>query len=96
LARPDLYVVDEPFVGLDPLGIQSLLDLMVKMKEEGAAILMSTHILSMAEQYCDRFIFLHEGRIRLQGTLAQIRKQIGGTQLSLQDIYLALARGETP
>ncbi|RYL94511.1 ABC transporter ATP-binding protein [Sporolactobacillus sp. THM19-2] len=95
LVRPDLYIVDEPFVGLDPLGIQSLLDLMVEMKKEGAAILMSTHILSTAEQYCDRFIILHEGKIVVQGTLDEIRARYGDPNASLQNIYLAVARGET-
>ena len=49
LVQPSLYIVDEPFMGLDPLGIQSLLDLMTKVKESGAGILMSTHILATAE-----------------------------------------------
>lgn len=95
LVHPELYIVDEPFVGLDPLGIQSLLDLMVEMKKGGSAILMSTHILSTAEQYCDRFIILHEGRIAVQGTLDQIRSRFGQAGASLQDIYLSVARGET-
>ncbi|WP_100488931.1 ABC transporter ATP-binding protein [Sporolactobacillus pectinivorans] len=95
LVSPDLYIVDEPFVGLDPMGIQSLLDLMVEMKREGAAILMSTHILSTAEQYCDRFIILHEGKIAAQGTLEEIRNRYGNPRASLHDIYLAVARGET-
>lgn len=95
LVRPDLYIVDEPFVGLDPIGIQSLLDLMVEMKGEGASILMSTHILSTAEQYCDRFIILHEGRIALQGTLGEIREKYGDPGASLHSIYLAIAKGET-
>ncbi|GAY77378.1 ABC transporter ATP-binding protein [Sporolactobacillus inulinus] len=95
LVRPDLYIVDEPFVGLDPLGIQSLLDLMTDMKKSGAAILMSTHILTTAEQYCDRFIILHDGRIAVQGTLDQIRRQFGDVNANLHEIYLAVARGET-
>ena len=74
LVQPSFYIVDEPFVGLDPLGIQSLLDLMKKMKENGAGILMSTHILATAERYCDRFIILHEGKVRAQGTLEELRK----------------------
>src|SRR5699024_5113536 len=49
LIEPELYIVDEPFVGLDPLGIQSYLDLMEEMKSQGAGILMSTHILATAE-----------------------------------------------
>ncbi|MCG0056880.1 ATP-binding cassette domain-containing protein, partial [Escherichia coli] len=50
LVQPSLYIIDEPFLGLDPLGIQSLLDLMTDMKKQGAGILMSTHILATAEQ----------------------------------------------
>ena len=56
LIQPSLYIIDEPFLGLDPLAINALLELMVTMKEQGAAILMSTHILATAEKYCDRFI----------------------------------------
>ncbi len=69
LVNPSLYIIDEPFVGLDPLGIQSLLDQMDEKKKEGASILMSTHILSTAEKHCDRIILLHEGRVRAQGTM---------------------------
>lgn len=94
LIRPALYIVDEPFVGLDPLGIQSLLELMVEMRQEGAAILMSTHILSTAEQYGDRFLILHDGHIAVSGTLSDIRSACGRPHASLQDIYLAVARGE--
>ncbi|MFT8362856.1 MAG: ABC transporter ATP-binding protein [Sporolactobacillus sp.] len=95
LIQPELYIIDEPFVGLDPLGIQSLLDLMVTEKRRGAALLMSTHILSTAEQYCDRFIILHQGQIAVQGTLAEIRREFGREQASLQEIYLSVARGES-
>ncbi|RYM02162.1 ABC transporter ATP-binding protein [Sporolactobacillus sp. THM7-7] len=95
LIRPDLYIVDEPFVGLDPIGIQSLLDLMEEMKDQGAAILMSTHILSTAEQYCDKFIILHDGQIAIQGTLKEIKRRFGRGEASLHDIYVAVARGET-
>jgi ABC-2 type transport system ATP-binding protein len=94
LVQPSLYIVDEPFVGLDPLGIQSLLDLMKKMKEAGAGILMSTHILATAEKYCDRFIILHEGKIRAQGTLEQLREQFSMPAASLDDIYIQLTKEE--
>lgn len=94
LVQPSLYIVDEPFVGLDPLGIQSLLDLMKKMKEAGAGILMSTHILATAEKYCDRFIILHEGKIRAQGTLEQLREQFSMPSASLDDIYIQLTKEE--
>ncbi|MCQ6559665.1 ABC transporter ATP-binding protein [Paenibacillus mendelii] len=77
LARPPLYIIDEPFLGLDPLGIRSLLDKLVEVKQEGAAIFMSSHILSTVETYCDRFIVLHHGKIIAQGTLQDIRSAAG-------------------
>ncbi|MGG5253338.1 ABC transporter ATP-binding protein [Neobacillus sp. SM06] len=94
LVQPPLYIIDEPFVGLDPLGIQSLLDLLKKMKERGAGILMSTHILATAEKYCDRFIILHEGKIRAEGTMAELRKQFSMPDASLDDLYIQLTKEE--
>ncbi|MFJ5715026.1 ABC transporter ATP-binding protein [Neobacillus sp. NPDC093127] len=94
LVQPSLYIVDEPFVGLDPLGIQSLLDLMKKMKENRAGILMSTHILATAEKYCDRFIILHEGKIRAKGTLEELREQFTMPSASLDDLYIQLTKEE--
>lgn len=49
LIEPSLYIIDEPFLGLDPLAIRSLLELMVKMKRRGASFLISSHILSTIE-----------------------------------------------
>ncbi|WP_066367995.1 ABC transporter ATP-binding protein [Neobacillus fumarioli] len=94
LVQPALYIVDEPFVGLDPLGIQSLLDLMEKMKENGSGILMSTHILTTAEKYCDRFVIIHEGKIRAKGTLAELRDQFEKPKASLDDLYIELTKEE--
>ncbi|WP_251554908.1 ABC transporter ATP-binding protein [Neobacillus muris] len=94
LVQPSLYIVDEPFVGLDPLGIQSLLDLMKKAKESGAGILMSTHILATAERYCDRFVILHEGKIRAKGTLDELRQQFSMPNATLDDLYIQLTKEE--
>lgn len=92
LVGPALYIVDEPFVGLDPLGIQSLLDLMGQMKESGAGILMSTHILATAERYCDRFIILHEGKVKAHGTMDQLRDEFGKPNATLDDLYIQLTK----
>ncbi|EOT30579.1 ABC transporter ATP-binding protein [Enterococcus saccharolyticus] len=90
LIEPSLYIIDEPFLGLDPLAIHALLELMKEMKESGASILMSTHVLATAEKYCDRFIMLHNGEIRAQGSMAELQAQFGLTNASLDEIYLAL------
>ncbi|MBO1911929.1 ABC transporter ATP-binding protein, partial [Microvirga sp. 3-52] len=90
LVNPSLYIIDEPFVGLDPIGIKSLLEQMTERKNEGASVLMSTHILSTAEKYCDRIILLHEGRLRAQGTMDELREAFGRPKASLDDLYIAM------
>ncbi|MFC6331672.1 ABC transporter ATP-binding protein [Paenibacillus septentrionalis] len=75
LAKPSLFIIDEPFLGLDPLGIRSLLEDLVEVKRNGSAILMSSHILSTVEHYCDRFIMLDQGRIIAHGTLDNMLQQ---------------------
>lgn len=94
LIEPSLYLVDEPFVGLDPLGIQSYLEWMEKMRDQGAAVLMSTHILATAERYCDRFIIIHEGKIRADGSIKQLQAQLQMPGANLDDIYIELTKDE--
>ncbi|MFV0557276.1 MAG: ABC transporter ATP-binding protein [Enterococcus sp.] len=92
LVEPSLYIIDEPFLGLDPLAINALLELMNEMKQSGAAILMSTHILATAEKYCDKFVVLHQGEIRAQGTMSQLQAEFDLPDASLDEIYLALTK----
>lgn len=92
MIEPSLYIIDEPFLGLDPLAIHALLELLKTMKEKGAGILMSTHVLATAEKYCDRFIFLHEGQIKAQGSLEDIRQQFKLPNASLDELYIALTK----
>jgi ABC-2 type transport system ATP-binding protein len=92
LVEPSLYIVDEPFVGLDPLGIQSYLQWMNEMRENGAGVLMSTHILATAERYCDRFVILHDGKIRAQGTLVELQREFNKPNATLDDLYIELTK----
>ncbi|GAB3790152.1 ABC transporter ATP-binding protein EcsA [Virgibacillus kimchii] len=94
LIEPPLYIVDEPFVGLDPLGIQSYLQMMGEMKNNGSGVLMSTHILATAERYCDRFVILHEGEIRAMGTLEELRESFHMPNAALDDLYVELTKEE--
>ncbi|HAA7193068.1 TPA_asm: ABC transporter ATP-binding protein [Listeria monocytogenes] len=94
LIEPKLYIIDEPFVGLDPLGIQSLLNWMDEMRSKGASILMSTHILATAEKYCDTFIIIHQGEIRAEGTLKDLQTNFEMPGASLDEIYIQLTKEE--
>ncbi|WP_340279217.1 ABC transporter ATP-binding protein EcsA [Staphylococcus coagulans] len=93
IVEPDLYIIDEPFLGLDSLGIQSMLDLMETKKKEGRTVLMSTHILATAERYCDRFIILDHGEIVAMGDLDELRQQTDMPGATLDDIYIHVTQG---
>lgn len=93
IVDPDLYIIDEPFLGLDPLGIQAMLDLLVEKKNENRTVLMSTHILATAERYCDRFIILDKGKIVAFGDLEALREQTGLYDRTLDDIYIHVTQG---
>lgn len=94
LTEAKLFIVDEPFYGLDPLAVRDLLALIEARKQAGTAILMSTHVLDTAQRYCDRFVLLTDGRVKAQGTLADLKAQAPDPTASLDEIYLAMARGK--
>jgi ABC-2 type transport system ATP-binding protein len=94
LVEPSLYIIDEPFVGLDPLGINALLELMEEMKKQGASILMSTHILATAERQCDGFVLLHDGKVKAEGTLEDLRMTFNMPNATLDELYIQLTKEE--
>jgi ABC-2 type transport system ATP-binding protein len=94
IVEPSLYIIDEPFLGLDPLAMRALLELMNSCKQKGAGFLVSSHILSTLERYCDSYVLLHEGTILTQGTLEQLRMSSGMPQASLDDVFYALVQGQ--
>ena len=92
MVNPSLFIVDEPFLGLDPLAISDLTELLAQEKAKGKAILMSTHVLDAAEKMCDRFVILHQGQIRATGTLAELCEAFGDETATLNDIYMSLTK----
>lgn len=88
IVRPKLYIIDEPFLGLDPIAINDLLEILKEEKEKGAGILMSTHILSTAQIYCDSFIIIHEGAIIAKGSLVELQDKFNMPNASLDEIYI--------
>lgn len=92
-----LYIIDEPFTGLDPLAVHDLLDLVEAKKAQGASVLMSTHILATAQQYADAFVLLKDGQVRATGDLNALRQEFGVANASLDDLYMAMTEeGERP
>jgi len=93
LALPSLYLVDEPFNGLDALAIKELLEWLDQERARGVGILLSTHVLETAQRICNRFIFLDNGRIIAAGTLEQLQEKSQCTDRDLFAIFLELTRG---
>ena len=88
--RPEVIVVDEPHVGLDPKSIKILRDLFVEYTRRGHTIMMSTHTLEVAERLCDRIAIIAGGVIRAQGTMDDIRRDVSNGGEDLEQIFLRL------
>ena len=92
--RPDVIVVDEPMVGLDPKGARLLKDLFRQFVDRGGTVLMSTHTLEVAEAMCDRIAIIQHGKIVASGTMAEIREQTAaGHGVGLEELFLKLTGG---
>ena len=91
--RPDVIVVDEPMVGLDPRSARLLKDLFRQFVNRGGTVLMSTHTLEVAETMCDRIAILHGGRIVALGNMSELQEQTSSEDLGLEDVFLKLTGG---
>jgi ABC-2 type transport system ATP-binding protein len=91
--RPEVIVVDEPMVGLDPKSARLLKDLFRQFVDRGGTVLMSTHTLEVAEAMCDRIAILHGGKIVAYGTMAEVQEQTSSEDLGLEDLFLKLTGG---
>lgn len=89
VANPDIWILDEPLTGLDPQASFDLKELMKAHAREGKTVLFSTHVLSVAEQLCDRFAILKKGQVIFVGTMAELRAS--HPDKDLETIYLELA-----
>ena len=81
---PELVILDEPFSGLDPVNVEVMRNLILRMKREGRTVIFSTHIMEQAEQICDAIFLIHKGKKVLDGTLADVR---GGMDLGIRLDY---------
>ncbi|MEC0229465.1 MULTISPECIES: ABC transporter ATP-binding protein [Paenibacillus] len=90
LNKPDVYIVDEPFIGLDPKAIKDFLGMLEEERKRGAGILMSTHVLDTAERICSSFVLLSGGRLVANGTLQDIQQQCGMPDAPLFDCFHSL------
>ena len=86
---PKVIIMDEPFVGLDPLSTHTLKEIMKDLIKEGKIIFFSTHVLDVAEKLCNKIAIIKNGEILIEGTMKEITKNS-----SLEDIFLELVSNE--
>lgn len=90
---PRVLVLDEPTVGLDPKSARLIKDILRQLADRGAAVMLSTHILEIAERMCDRIGIINQGQLIAQGTMTELRALDKSGQTSLEDIFLDLTGG---
>ena len=87
--EPKLLILDEPFVGLDPLAAYSLKEMMREFCANGGAIFFSTHVLEVAEKLCNKIAIIKEGKLIVTGSMDEVTKNA-----SLEDVFLELTHHE--
>ena len=97
---PKVLVLDEPTVGLDPKSARLIKDILRQLADRGATVFLSTHILEIAENMCDRIGIIHQGRLIAVGSMAELRALpergmdgVGRGENRLEDIFLSLTGG---
>jgi len=93
LHDPQVLVVDEPMVGLDPRAGRIVKDLLRARAAQGTSVFMSTHTLSVAEEIADRIGIVDRGRLRFLGTVGELRAELASPHSSLESLYLTLTDG---
>ncbi len=95
LHDPKVLILDEPTVGLDPKSARLIKDILRQIADRGSAVMLSTHILEIAERMCDRIGIINKGKLIAVGTLDELRGLGKGEEggASLEDIFLELTGG---
>lgn len=85
-----VMIIDEPFLGLDPLAIKHFTELLQQRAQQGTAIIFTTHVLMIAEQLCDQYLMLQAGEIIAKGDLKTIQEQFGQPEATLDELYVQM------
>lgn len=90
--RPDLFLLDEPFEGVDAVGARLMKDILTEQVRHGATVFITSHVLEVVERLCDRVAIIQEGKIVLSASMAELRS---GSE-TLEDIFVRVVRADRP
>lgn len=86
----NIFLFDEPLIGIDPAGAHELKQELLAARNNGASILVSTHLLDTAEKFCDRVLIMARGKLLAEGTIEELRAHFGMEDKSLEELFLTL------
>jgi ABC-2 type transport system ATP-binding protein len=90
LHDPEVIIVDEPMVGLDPVAINMVKDLFQRLAKQGVTVFMSTHTLKVAEDVCDRIGIIHKGSLIALGTAEDLKRDANAAEADLEQVFIRL------
>jgi ABC-2 type transport system ATP-binding protein len=90
LHDPEVIIVDEPMVGLDPMAILMVKDLFQRLAHQGVTVFMSTHTLAVAEEICERIGVINKGQLIASGTTADLQREANITDADLERVFINL------
>lgn len=93
IREPSVLLLDEPTNGLDPRSARLVKDLLEELAAHGTTVLLSTHILEVAQALCKRITIIDRGRIVATGSMDELRRQAGSANATLEDLFLRLTAG---
>lgn len=90
--RPELFLLDEPFEGVDAVGARLMKEILLDQVRHGATVFLTSHVLEVVERLCDRVAIIHEGKLVLAGAMAELRS---GSE-TLEDVFVRVVGAERP
>lgn len=91
--RPRLFLMDEPFEGVDAVGARLMKDILLEQVHRGATVFLTSHVLEVVERLCDQVAIINQGRVIVQGTMSELRQQAADAS-TLEDIFVNLVGAE--
>jgi ABC-2 type transport system ATP-binding protein len=91
--RPKLFLMDEPFEGVDAVGARLMKDILVEQVAHGATVFLTSHVLDVVERLCDHVAIINRGRIVTQGTMSELRHS-AGSEGTLEDVFVDIIGGD--
>jgi len=90
--RPELFLLDEPFEGVDAVGARLMKEILLDQVRHGATVFLTSHVLEVEERLCDQVAIIHQGKLVLKGTMAELRS---GSE-TLEDVFVRVVGAERP